>query len=452
MKEAAAEVWTVPDDPETEELVEAARSHLSRALPAGERLATAAAASAFVACALALVLRLPDTRPEPGALLTIALVAGYAVAARIQFEVGFAVALPTQLVFVPMLFLLPLRFVPLYVAAGLLASKLPEYVRGSWHAGRAGLVLLNAWYSVGPVLVLAAASAPAPGFGRLPLLAAALGAQFAFDFAASAARAFPLGVSTRQLAKALAPAWAVDAALTPVGFALAYASWAHEYAFLLGLPLLGLLAYFAGERRRRIDSALELSHAYRGTALLLGDMVEADDAYTGLHSQDVVSLVVGVADRLGLDARTRRDAELAALLHDVGKVHVPNEIINKPGPLTAEERAVVEQHTIDGQAMLEKVGGLLGNVGLLVRSCHERWDGAGYPDGLAGEEIPVVSRIVCACDAYSAMTTDRPYRRALGREEAFAELRRCAGTQFDPAVVDALLEVAVARPALPLAA
>jgi HD-GYP domain-containing protein (c-di-GMP phosphodiesterase class II) len=91
--------------------------------------------------------------------------------------------------------------------------------------------------------------------------------------------------------------------------------------------------------------------------------------------------------------------------------------------------------------MLEKVGGLLGEVGHLVRSCHERWDGAGYPDRLVGEAIPLVARVVCACDAFSAMTTDRPYRKALSRDEALTELQRCAGTQFDPAVVDALVAV-----------
>ena len=171
-------------------------------------------------------------------------------------------------------------------------------------------------------------------------------------------------------------------------------------------------------------------------------MVEADDAYTGLHSQDVVSLVLAVADELGLDGRERREAEFTALLHDVGKVKIPNEIINKPGKLTDEERAIINTHTIEGERMLERIGGLLGDVGRLVRSCHERWDGGGYPDGLAGERIPLVARIVCTCDAFSAMTTDRSYRKAMSREEALEELRRCAGTHFDPRVVDALVDVA----------
>ena len=120
---------------------------------------------------------------------------------------------------------------------------------------------------------------------------------------------------------------------------------------------------------------------------------------------------------------------------------IPLEIINKPGPLDPDERALMNTHTIEGERMLEKVGGLLGRVGRVVRSCHEQWDGGGYPDGLAGEEIPLAARIVCCCDAFHAMTTDRPYRNARSLEEATAELRRCAGTHFDPDVVAALLAV-----------
>jgi HD-GYP domain-containing protein (c-di-GMP phosphodiesterase class II) len=231
----------------------------------------------------------------------------------------------------------------------------------------------------------------------------------------------------------------VDAALAPVGLLLAATG--RVWAPLLALPLLVLLSVFARERQVRIDHALELSHAYRGTALLLGDVVEADDAYTGSHSRDVVDLVLAVSDEFRLSPSERRSAEFAALLHDVGKVRIPGEIINKPGPLTAEERAVIETHTIEGQRMLERVGGLLGEVGRIVRSCHERVDGAGYPDGLAGDEIPLIARIVCCCDAYSAMTTDRPYRKARSTEAAVEELRRCSGTQFDPLVVETLARV-----------
>jgi HD-GYP domain-containing protein (c-di-GMP phosphodiesterase class II) len=196
---------------------------------------------------------------------------------------------------------------------------------------------------------------------------------------------------------------------------------------------------FARERRVRIDHELELRDAYRGTAFLLGDVVEADDEYTGIHSHDVVELTLKVADELGLSARERRDAEFAALLHDVGKVRVPNSIINKAGPLDDDERAVMERHTIEGERLLLRVGGLLGEIGRVVRSCHERWDGKGYPDGLAGEQIPLIARIVSCCDAYNAMTSDRSYRKALAVEVAVEELRTCSGTQFDPQVVDALV-------------
>jgi HD-GYP domain-containing protein (c-di-GMP phosphodiesterase class II) len=249
------------------------------------------------------------------------------------------------------------------------------------------------------------------------------------------------GVPVAQHARSMRVAVFVDAALAPVGLAVAIAAHGSAWTMVVVLPLVGLLKFFARERQVRIDHALELSTAYRGTAMLLGDVIEADDEYTGTHSRDVVELVVAVAAKLDLDPRQRQRVELAALLHDVGKVKIPPEIINKPGPLDDAERALMNTHTLVGQQMLEQVGGLLGDVGNVVRSCHERWDGAGYPDGLAGEAIPLAARIVCACDAWSAMTTDRAYRKALPDELALTELRACAGTQFDPRVVEALVAV-----------
>ena len=125
----------------------------------------------------------------------------------------------------------------------------------------------------------------------------------------------------------------------------------------------------------------------------------------------------------------------------MGKIAIPKEILNKPSALSEEEFALMKTHTIEGQVMLERVGGLLERVGTVVRSCHERWDGLGYPDGLLGEQIPRSARIVFACDAYNAMTTNRPYRQAIGREAAVKELWANAGTQFDPTVVAALTSV-----------
>ncbi|HEX3807668.1 MAG TPA: HD-GYP domain-containing protein, partial [Gaiellaceae bacterium] len=264
---------------------------------------------------------------------------------------------------------------------------------------------------------------------------------FVGDFANAALDAALNSVPLRTLVRFVWLAYAVDAALAPIGLAVAIATHSNPFLIVLVLPLVVLLRSFATERQHRIDNALELSDAYRGTAFLLGDVVEADDAYTGSHSRHVVDLVLAVADELGLSATDRRDAEFVALLHDVGKIRIPAEIINKPGALDAEERAIIETHTLEGERMLEQVGGLIGHVGKLVRSCHERWDGAGYPDRLAGRQIPPIARIVCACDAFSAMTTDRPYRAARTRNEALAELARCSGTHFDPQVVAAILRL-----------
>ena len=118
---------------------------------------------------------------------------------------------------------------------------------------------------------------------------------------------------------------------------------------------------------------------------------------------------------------------------------MPDEIINKPGPLNDEEWAIMKTHTVEGERMLAQVGGLLADVGLVVRASHERWDGGGYPDGLAGDAIPLAACIVSACDAFNAMTTDRSYRKALPLSVAVGELRKNSGTQFCPAVVDALV-------------
>ena len=269
------------------------------------------------------------------------------------------------------------------------------------------------------------------------MLAVALAAQFALELVTYTARdMLGVGVPIATLLRAYRWVFTVDSLLTPIGFLVAVAGAEWSGSFLLVLPLVVLLRVFALERTARIDQALDLTRLPRHR--LLGDVVEADDAYTGSHS-DVVELVLGVVDRLGLDVRTRQRAEFAALLHDVGKIRIPNELIHKPGPLDADEWALMK--TLEGEQMLVRVGGLLGEVGRIVRSCHERWDGGGYPDGLAGEAIPVEARIVFVCDAFNAMTTERAYRAARTDEEALAELRACSGTQFDPQVVEALAGV-----------
>jgi putative nucleotidyltransferase with HDIG domain len=376
----------------------------------------------------------------PSTLAVLLLVSAYAVAFHLDFEIGTGSAVPTQIILVPMFFVLPTGSVPLAVAGAIMLASLVDAVRGSLHLERVFVHLGNAWHAVGPALVLGLAGEGQPELSRWPLYVAALAAQFAFDFVTAAAREWlVLGVPPKVQLKAMGVVYLIDAGLAPVGLAVAFAATESSNAVILGLPLIALLAVFSHERRGRINSELELRDAYRGTAFLLGDVVEADDAYTGAHSREVVDLTLAVVDELGLSVRDRRDAEFAALLHDVGKVRIPNSIINKPGALTPEERAVIETHTIEGERMLHRVGGLLGSVGRTIRSCHERYDGTGYPDGLAGDQIPLVARIVACCDAFNAMTTDRPYRPALAQEVAVDELAKNSGTQFDPVVVEALI-------------
>jgi len=425
-------------DPAVQGLIEDERKKHSRRLR-GRTLSSAVVWTiGFFAVAAALVAFVPTQR-SASAVTIAALIVAYALASRIEFEVRTGYAMATQIVLVPILFLAPLTWAPLIVCAASALSRAFDVVRGRILADRLLLAPVYSWHAFGPVIVLLAAGDRPPQIDHWPVYVVALAAQFGVDLVASGGRDwYARGVPPWTQLRFMGLAFLVDAALAPIGLLAAVVAVANTWAIAAVLPLLGLLKLFANERQVRIDHALELSHAYRGTALLLGDVVEADDAYTGSHSRDVVELVLDVSDRLGLGAADRRDAEFAALLHDVGKIRIPGEIINKPAALTVEERAVIETHTLEGERLLAQVGGILGNVGRIVRSCHEDWDGTGYPDRLAGDDIPLVARIVRCCDAFSAMTTDRPYRKARPAADALAELRRCSGADFDPRVVEAL--------------
>jgi len=169
--------------------------------------------------------------------------------------------------------------------------------------------------------------------------------------------------------------------------------------------------------------------------------------------RSVVELSVLVAQRMGLDEHERNRVEVAALMRDVGKIAIPRKILDKPGPLTDEEWTVMRTHTIHAQEFLDKAGGMLREVAVIVRAVHERWDGLGYPDGLSGPSIPLAARIVSCCDAFTAMTTERPYGPPLSHEAALRELVDNAGGQFDPHVVQTLIAVkrgptAIGLPAL----
>ena len=409
-----------------------------------EALVETAFAIAFLVLAAALPIAFAPSLPAAG--LTVALVVSLAVVSRVEFDVGAGYTIPTQIVFVPVLFLVDPAWAPLIVAAGLVLGRARDFVRDH-NPGRQVLVCVgNAWFSIGPALVLAAFGVSGPVWDEWPIYALALASQFIVDTAVGASRErLVLGVQPRLQLRMTGLVFLVDVLLTPIGFLAAVVAQDGELAFLLVLPLAALLRVFARERAARIDQAIELSAAYRGTAFLLGEVIVADDEYTGEHSYGVIALSLEIADEMGLSEDDRRLVEFGALLHDVGKIAVPKAIVNKPGPLDDDEWKIMRQHTVAGQRMLDKVGGSMTDVGAIVRASHERWDGGGYPDGTAGEDVPLPARIVSVADTFHAITTTRPYRRAQTPEAAIKELQACAGTQFDPEVVDALVRV-LARP------
>ena len=203
--------------------------------------------------------------------------------------------------------------------------------------------------------------------------------------------------------------------------------------------------YAAKQRpsRRRTSTAMPRPLAGATTEMAslraLLAAVNARDSYTAMHSREVVTLTRAVARQLGLDEAQRSEVEHIALLHDLGKIAVPDAILRKPGPLTDHERVLMRQHPVVGAEILASMPELA-HLARAVRAEHERWDGGGYPDGLAGEQIPVASRIVFVCDAYHAMTSNRPYRRAMSSAAAREEIRREAGRQFCPHAAGALLD------------
>jgi putative nucleotidyltransferase with HDIG domain len=204
------------------------------------------------------------------------------------------------------------------------------------------------------------------------------------------------------------------------------------------LLLAHVVAGQIGAAIHRCQLVGELEDAFLTTVGVISDAVEMQDAYTANHANEVADLALRVGERMGIGGVELDRLRYGALLHDVGKIGVPAEILRKPGPLTPDERARMDEHTAIGARMLERIP-FLAPVAPLVRAAHERHDGGGYPDGLRGGEIPRGAMVIAACDAFHAMTSDRPYREAMSVEAAEAELRANAGTQFAPQVVEALL-------------
>jgi HD-GYP domain-containing protein (c-di-GMP phosphodiesterase class II)/HAMP domain-containing protein len=191
------------------------------------------------------------------------------------------------------------------------------------------------------------------------------------------------------------------------------------------------------------EAYTKLDTTYFQTVTALAAAMEAKDHYTAEHADTLATMTTAVGRRTGLSESEQRQLQYAAVLHDIGKIGIPGTILNKPGRLTDAEFAVMAEHTLIGERIISRIE-YLRPIARLVRSAHERWDGLGYPDGLEAEDIPLGSRILLACDAYHAMTSDRPYRRALPPGQALEELRHNAGAQFDPDVVKAFLDEYVA--------
>jgi diguanylate cyclase (GGDEF)-like protein len=205
-----------------------------------------------------------------------------------------------------------------------------------------------------------------------------------------------------------------------------------------------LLAGIAHQAKLAIQNASSfqsLEDTFLSTVEALANALEANDEYTSSHARWITDMALEVGREIGLDAKTLKRLELGALFHDIGKLGIPASILTKPGPLTSEERAVIETHPELGERILAPIS-RLEDVRPIVRHCHERWDGDGYPDGKAAEDIPIEARVILVCDAFHAMTTDRPYRSRLPVEEAFRRLRESAGSQFDPDVVEAFIRLA----------
>jgi diguanylate cyclase (GGDEF)-like protein len=205
-----------------------------------------------------------------------------------------------------------------------------------------------------------------------------------------------------------------------------------------------LLAGIAHQAKLAIENASgfeRLEETFLSTVEALANALEANDEYTSSHARWITDMALQVGRELGLDTKTLKRLELGALFHDIGKIGIPSSILSKPGPLTPEERAVIETHPELGERILAPIS-RLEDVRPIVRHCHERWDGQGYPDGRSAEEIPIEARVILVCDAFHAMTTDRPYRARLPVEAAYQQLEQNAGSQFDPEVVAAFLRLA----------
>jgi HD-GYP domain-containing protein (c-di-GMP phosphodiesterase class II)/putative methionine-R-sulfoxide reductase with GAF domain len=279
-------------------------------------------------------------------------------------------------------------------------------------------------------------------------------------------------VNSRDLVSAYIVLAVFTAALLPLRTAMAVAllaavaaavplvaGWSalYERSLLVLVCVIGLIVYTQtrmlgsiGRRERQAeDRARQIEDSFMTTLGALSAMVYGKERFSESHARATALLAVAVGQQLGLKGRTMRQLEYAALLHDVGKVGLPARVLNKPGPLTSEELALVHQHPVVAERILSRIPALKA-ICPIVRAQYERWNGSGYPDGLAGESIPLGGRILHVCAAFHAMSSERPYRPALSTDQVLRELRSQAGSQFDPGVVEAVATIVQASVSGPL--
>ena len=213
---------------------------------------------------------------------------------------------------------------------------------------------------------------------------------------------------------------------------------------LLAPFILTVIGYLVNERAKLLGKTLiaerELRILFNGLILALANAIDAKSKWTNGHSERVAGYALSIAEEMHLDEKDRGTLKIAAILHDIGKIGTYDIILDKTAPLTEEELALIRMHPDKGADIIKHIEQLQ-DVIPVVRHHHERFDGNGYPDGLKGDGIPLLARILCVADFFDAMTEERPYKSSLKKEDALLEIKRCSGTQFDPQIVEVFLEL-----------
>ena len=384
----------------------------------------------------------PGAFPVTPAVLCVIVMA---LATRVRFDTPLGFTVATQLAFVPLLFTIPAALVPIAVVIALALARLPELRAGRFVPARRSCGASETRGSRSVRRRCSRSPAPQPARAGPALLLAALAAQFLVDFAVSAIRIAvgrgaklssqlreTVGVRDRRRARRRS-----GCSIAEDDPAQRRSPRSHR------CRCWGCSAVFARERHRSPARACSSSTTpTAGPRSCSATSIEADDGYTGEHCKSVVALALAVADRLGLAAGAAPQPRIRGAAARRRQDRDPQEDHQQArhARLRRMDRSI-RTHTIEGQKLLDRVGGFMRDVGLIVRSHHERWDGRGYPDGLAGEAIPLEARIIACCDTWNAMRTDRSYRPALPYEAALAELVSVAGSQLDPEVVNALVAI-----------